>query len=209
LALAEERYRFAVRKGDAALLEEVNLTLQALGTSGEAKAILDRWFRRPPAEAASAAAPPAIGAVTRIASTPGRFVVLTFKGLFRAGADVSVLDPQGAPLGKGKVSSIYEDEVYVDGADLPAGIPQVGFPVAMNYPPDDARTFLAARGDLFSNVKAAARREADQRSKEAGDQFERDRRERDRYQEDMTKTKQYLDYQYSDEYYRSFWPAWP
>lgn len=208
--VAEQRYRFAVRKGDKALLAQVNETLAALADSGEAKKILDRWLQPvAPADVAKGA-PPAIGAVSRNAGVPGRFVVIPFRGIFRVGAEVSFLDPQGTPVGKGKVANLYEDEVYVDGENLPAGMPQIGYPVTMNTSTADAKSFIDSRAALFTGVKAEAKKEADQRAREEGERFDRENKERERYQEDMTKSKMYLDYQYSDEYYRYWRPYyWP
>ncbi|HWS14660.1 MAG TPA: ABC transporter substrate-binding protein, partial [Candidatus Methylomirabilis sp.] len=124
IGISDELYGLGVRKGNRTFLDEVNSTLKDLGANGEGRKIFVKWF--PAGKVASSAAPspkasatgsaksfPADGVVFRRTATTARFLVMSVKGSFVTGAEVSVFDPQGHYICGGRVKNIYEDEIYV------------------------------------------------------------------------------------------------
>ncbi len=209
IRIAEEKYGMAVRKGDKGLLKVVNATLAELSAGGETQRIFDRWLQRRSPDGTPASAsrgPQAVGAITRLTSTEGRFAVQAIAGSFRAGADVGIYDREGEPVGRGTIQSVYGDEVYVDADRAPAGVIDSGFAVAMNYGDADAKKFILTRKDIYRNIKEEARDEEAQMQREIAKEHKEDESRRERWQEDMTKTKMMLDYEYSDYYYYHGYP---
>lgn len=203
--LSEDGFRIAVRKGDAEFLELVNRTLAELNEKGDAKKIFDRWFRTEEGGGlltATANIPRAIGVVTRTASADGRFLVLPIQGIFRPTAEVSIFDPQGNLVGEGKVASIYEEETYIDAPGVPKGLIQPGFSAAMGYGNTEGQEQVLSRKEVIEKVIKASTEEKERIRREIAQKYEREKQEREKFQEEMTKTRIYLDYQYSDSYYR-------
>lgn len=202
--LSEDGFRIAVRKDDAGFLDLVNGTLAELDGSGGAKRIFDRWFGAREGEGSGAAAeiPRALGVVTRATSTGGRFLVLPIQGIFRPSAGVSIYDPQGNFVGEGEVAGIYEEETYIDVPGAPDGLLQPGFSAVMGYGAQEARKLVLSKREIIGQVVQANSEEREKIRRETARKQEREMQEREKYQEDMTKTRMYLDYQYSDRYYR-------
>lgn len=202
--LSEGGFRIAVRKGEPEFLELVNRTLSDLNEKGNAKRIFDKWFgmRGEEAPVAESAAPGAVGVVTRPTSAQGRFLVIPVQGTFRPGAPVSVFDPQGDLVGEGTGASIYEEETYVDAKAAPAGLIQPGFAATMGYDNLEARDRIRSRKEVIDRVIQASNEEQKQIRREIARKTEQEQKDRERFQEDMSKTRMYLDYQYSDYYYR-------
>jgi len=102
-----------VPQGDQDFLAAVNRALRELEQSGEAQKLFDKWFKPAPAGGR-----PRCGwrpeAVVRRAATPPGIVVVILKGIFVRGADVSVFTPDGDFVGKGRVTSVFPDQIYVD-----------------------------------------------------------------------------------------------
>jgi len=207
--IAEEGYRLAVRKGNPKFLEFVNVTLVELDRIGEAKNVFNKWFQRKEEGVAMPGVPEAmraVGVITRPAGAQGRFVALGIKGSFWPDADVSMFDPQGKLVGRGKIKDIYEDEVYVDVVDKPHGVIQAGFVVSMNYTDQEAKKPIISLKDVIKNVNVEEKREEAQRGKEIAAEYKKENVARELHQDDMAKSKMLLDYQYSDDYY---WHRYP
>jgi len=204
IALADESYGLAVRKGDAKFLEYVNATLTELNKSGEANKIFERWLTRRDA-AVSASAPPAApragGVITRTTTTDGRFIALGIRGVFAADAEVGFYTPQGEFICNGKVLSIYGDEVYVDATCAPKDSIQPGFPVAMGLSKEEAKKIIGERQEVLKKVKEESQKEAEQRRKEIASEHMKEEAQREKYQEQITQQKMLLDYQYDEQHY--------
>lgn len=206
--LSEDGFRMAVRKGDRRFLELVNSTLSDLNEKGDAKKIFDKWFHAPEEEGLELAAggiPQAIGVVTRPTSAEGRYLVIPIEGIFRPDAAVSIFDPQGNPVGEGTVASIYLEETYVDARGAPPGLIQPGFAVGMGYDPEEARRHIRSRSEVIDRLVTETQKELEKERQATARRAEQDKQEREKYQEDITKSRMYLDYQYSDYYYRYRW----
>ncbi len=202
--LSEEQFRMGVRKGNPQFLDAVNATLVDLNDSGKGRAILAKWFEgkgneRGPSAAASSVQ--AAGLVTRVTSTEGRFLVLPITGIFRPSADVTILDPLGNPVGEGKVTSIYDEETYIDAGTVENGLIRPGFVVSQNLSNEAAKKLIATNKETIEKVRSDAKSEEARIKQEEGAEFQQAKKERDKFQEDMTKTRLMLDYQYSDQYY--------
>ena len=205
IRIAESGYSLAVRKDDGEFLKFVNSALTEMGNGGTAKKIFDKWFTGPAAkdtETASPEIPKAMGVVTRVASAEGRYLVLPINGTFRPDGELSFFDPQGHRVGYGRVTSIYEDEVYVDAGDAPKDLIQLGFVATMNYGDEEAGKIILSYGDMIGKVKSDVRDDKKSIQKQIAEESIREKKDRERYQEEMTKTKMNLNYQYSDRYYR-------
>jgi hypothetical protein len=205
VALSDDSYGLAVRKGETEFLEVVNATLTDLNKSGEAKKIFEKWMARRDVETVPPAGPRAGGVIVRTATSEGRFVALGVRGTFRTDAEVGFYTPQGDFICNGKVLSIYGDEVYVDATCAPKDSIQVGFPVAMNLSPEEAKKIIAERQDILKNIKADVLKADEQRQREISSEYTREQADRKRYQEQMTQQKMLLDYQYDDRYYYHRW----
>lgn len=206
IRISKEEYVMGVRKGDRRLLDAVNGVLQDLSTSGDGMKIFDKWM----AYTKAAAPPPpppsggAGGVVFRTTSTPNRFLVMAIKGEFRVGAEVSVYDTQGNPICKGKVQSIYTDEIYVDVEEDKAKYVETGYGVGFNVSPEKAKEIILSHQDVIKNVKEESKKEAEQRQKEIATEYAKEKEERTQWQEKMTEQKMQLDYQYSDDYWYGY-----
>ncbi len=214
IALSDEPYGMAVRLGDKKLLDVVNGALTDLKNSGEAEKIFARWLRGAPGAPATAAAPPkeakaaapspappgpkAGGVVVRRTATEGRFAVITLKGVFGEGADVTIYDLQGDVVSKGKVHSVYGDDVYVDAVGPRSGEVAVGFAVGTGLPDDEAKKIVLARRDVLENVRAESKKEAAALQKEIAADYKSEQAARRKFQEEMEKKQMDLNYQYDD-----------
>jgi len=217
LALSDEPYGMAVRLGDKKFLDLVNGVLTDLKKSGEAEKIFARWLRGAPGAPgtpATAAAPPkdakaeapapapsapkAGGAVVRRTAAAGRFVVITLKGVFVDGADVTIYGMQGQVVCRGKVANVYGDDVYVDAIGDRSDEVAPGFGVGMGIPDEEAKQLVASRQEVLQNVKAESKKEADARQKEIAADYKADQAHRQEQQEQFAQTKMSLDYQYDD-----------
>lgn len=208
VTIPEDGFRMAVRKGNPKFLEVVNTALADLKDTGEARTIFDKWFRKGAEGTATAAlidTLKATGIVSRPTATQGRYLVLPESGTFIPSAAVIVMDPQGNSIGSGVVSSIYEDEIYIDVNALPPGVVQAGSGVLMNYSKEEAQGYVAEHKDLIEKVRAETRAQADRDQKEIERKAEAEKAERARYQEDMTKTKMIMNYQYGYYGYPYYW----
>ena len=195
IGISDEFYGLGVRTGNRRFLDQVNSALKDLGTSGEGRRIFVKWF--PAGEVASSAAPypspprnsspkasaavsaksyPAGGVVFRRTATTSRFLVMSIKGSFVTGAEVSVFDPQGHYICGGTVKSIYEDEIYVD-VDKNDAV-EIGFVVAMNVAKGEALALINQRKDIVAAVKAESKKESEGREEEAKKAFEADEKQR-------------------------------
>ena len=203
IALAEEPYAMAVRLGDGKFLDFVNGVLVDLKKSGEAEKIFAKWFRKKGAPAAASARtePRAGGAVVRHTDTPGRFVVIALRGVFRENAEVTFYDMQGEIVSRGTVHSVYGDDVYVDATGPRSNEIGAGFGVGMGIPPEEAKKLILSRQDVLKNVKEESRKEAAQLQKEIAADYKREKEARERNQEEMTRLKMQLDYQYDESNY--------
>jgi polar amino acid transport system substrate-binding protein len=204
IALSDESYGLAVRKGDAKFLEYVNATLTELSKSGEANKIFEKWLTRrdaPAAPSAQPAGPRAGGVITRSTTTDGRFIAMGLRGVFTAEAEVGFYTPQGEFICNGKVLSIYGDEVYVDATCAPKDSIQPGFPVAMGLSREEAKKIIGERQEVLTKVKEESQKEAEQRRKEIASEHLKEEAEREKYQEKMTQQKMQLDYQYDEQHY--------
>ncbi|HEY3489165.1 MAG TPA: transporter substrate-binding domain-containing protein [Candidatus Deferrimicrobiaceae bacterium] len=208
VVVSDEGLRLAVRKSDSEFLDLVNATISELAGSGEDRNIFDRYLKNGTTPSNAAPAPQAAGVVTRLAATEGRLVVLSMKGVFRPGAEVSIFDPEGSFVGKGTVESTYEDEVYIDAPQIGKGLVQRGFAATMNYDNEAAKKGILAHQDIIKRVTQAAKQEDAQRIAEEGRQFEQEKKERAKYQDEMAKTKMTLDYQYGDYGYYPYPWGW-
>lgn len=203
--LSEDGFRIAVRKGDGKFLDLVNSTLADLNAKGDAKKIFDKWFRKKETDgtlAGDGVTPQALGVVTRKASADRRFLVLPIEGVFRPNAAVSIFDPQGNSVGEGTVASIYEEEAYIDAPDVPKDLIQPGFTAMMGYNTHEARKHIRSQREVIDRVIKASNEEKAKIQRQIAQEAKQETREREKFQEEMTKTKMYLDYQYSDYYYR-------
>lgn len=204
IALSDESYGLAVRKGDAKFLEYVNAVLTELNKSGEANRIFEKWLTRRDI-AATASAPPAGpragGVITRPTSTDGRFVAIGLRGVFTADAEVGFYTPQGNFICNGKVLSIYGDEVYVDATCAPKDSIHPGFPVAMGLSREEAKKIIGERQEVLKKVKEESEKEAGQRRKEIEAEHKKEEAEREKYQEQITQQRMQLDYQYDERSY--------
>jgi polar amino acid transport system substrate-binding protein len=207
MTLSVQEYALAVRKGEPAFLAFVNRTLDDLNRSGEARRLFDRWLRPRSADRPAGAHPSsgtaslASGVVVRKAATAGRFVVMGVKGMFRPGSEVSFYKPHGEFVGKGRVVNLYDDEVYVDGAELPEGLVSIGDAAMMNYPEAVAAQDVRAREDFLMGVKASVKEEARALRQDEAAEFRQQKEAREKYQETIALRKMELDYQYSDRDY--------
>lgn len=158
----------------------------------------------PPAETApapAAAAPRAGGAVVRRASAEKRFIVITLKGVFRDNADVAFYDQQGEVVCKGKVATVYGDDVYIDAIGDRSDEVAAGFGVGMGLPPEEAKKLVLSRQDVLQNVKAESKKEADARQKEIAADYKADQAQRLEYQKQTQTTQMANDYAYDDDNY--------
>ena len=204
IKLSEEQFRLAVRKGNPQFLDLVNATLTELHETGGAAKIFAKWFEGKGSDkvaTAAASSVQAAGLVTRATSTEGRFLVLPISGIFRPSADVSLFDPMGNFVGEGKVTSVYEEETYVDTVNVEKGLIRTGFVVSMNLDKDATKKVIADNKEMIEKVRADAKAEEERVLREAGAEFIHANKEREKYQEEVTKTKMMLDYQYSNQYY--------
>jgi polar amino acid transport system substrate-binding protein len=211
MALSDESYGLAVRKGNAKFVEFVDATLTEMNRTGEAKKVFEKWLQRRDVAAAPPPSPPAAeaagGVVIRPTSTDGRFVVLGMSGVFKCDQEVGIFDPQGNFVCTGKVLSIYGDEMYVDASCAPKDSIEVGSPVSCGYPSlDEAKKLILQRQDVLKQVKEEAKKEAEKRQKEIASEYSKEEAERHKYQEQMETTKMQLDYQYNDDQY--YWGRW-
>ena len=224
IALADEPYGMAVRLGDKKFLDLVNGVLTDLKNSGEAEKIFAKWLRGAPGtsapaatakKAAKAEAPPpappgpkAGGAVVRKTGAAGRYVVITLKGVFREGTDVTIYDLQGEVVCKGKVQSVYGDDVYVDATGPRAEEVAAGFGVGMGLSDKEAKKLVLARKDVLQNVKTESKKEAEARQKEIAADYKADQAQRREQQEQFQQTKMQLDYQYDDSWGWGYNGSW-
>lgn len=220
MILSEEEYGLGVRQGSPKFLAAVDRALDELKKSGELMRIFEKWIGGQPGAAPVAAAPPkpaerkpvaeAAGVVARQTSAPGRFVVVPMKGIFREGAPVAVFTPQGDPVGKGKVHSVYADRVYVD-MDDPAAPVTLGYPVGMNVADKEAaRKLIEDRQEVLGSVKGEIEKVQEARREEVAREQKKEWDDRAKYQEEMTKkareqSYQYDYYWYDRPYYRSYY----
>lgn len=218
IGISDEFYGLGVRKGNRNLLDQVNSALKDLGANGEGRKIFVKWF--PAGKVASSAAPspdstrksspktsaaggsvkshPAGGVVFRKTAMSTRFLVMSVKGSFVTGADVSVFDPQGHYICGGTVKSIYEDEVYVD-VDK-SDVVEVGFVVAMNVARGDALALINERKDIVAAVKAESKKESEDREEENKRAFEAEEKER-RTEQNTAEQRKFQQESQSDWYY--------
>jgi polar amino acid transport system substrate-binding protein len=206
IGISDEFYGLGVRKGNGNFLDQVNSALKDLGANGEGRRIFVKWF--PAGKVASSAAPSpgparkaspkasatssakarsADGVVFRRAATATRFLVMSVKGSFVTGAEVSVFDPQGSYICGGTVKSIYEDEVYVD-VDK-SDVVEVGFVVAMNVARGEASALIQQRKDIVAAVKAESKKESEGREEENRKAFEADEKQRRGEQNEFERMK--------------------
>jgi len=202
IKISQEEYAFGVRKGDRKFLDFVNSSLNEMTLSGEGMKIFDKWLAflkgTPPTPPPPPATGRAGGVVYRRTSTPFRFLVMAVKGEFRTGSDVLIYDTQGNPVSKGKVKSIYSDEIYVDSEEDKAQYVEMGYVVGLNVSPEEAKGIILSRQDVIKNVKEESKKETAQMQKEIAAEYKQEKEAREKYQEEMTKTKMQLDYQYDD-----------
>jgi polar amino acid transport system substrate-binding protein len=211
IALADDSYGLAMRKGDPKFVEFVDATLTEMNKSGEAKRIFEKWLVRRGGAAAPTPPQPAPqmagGVVIRSTPADGRFVVLGTSGVFKCDTEVGIFDPQGNFVCTGKVLSIYGDEMYVDASCAPKDSIEVGYPVSCGYPSlDEAKKLILERKDVLTQVKEEVKKETEMRQKEIAAEYAKDEAARHKYQEQMETTKMQLDYQYNDEQY--YWGRW-
>jgi len=211
MALSDESYGLAVRKGNAKFVEFVDATLTEMNRAGEAKKIFEKWLQRRDVAAAPPPSPPAAemagGVVIRTTSADTRFVVLGMSGVFKCDQEVGIFDPQGNFVCTGKVLSIYGDEMYVDASCAPKDSIEVGWPVSCGYPSlDEAKKLILQRQDVLKQVKEEAKKEAEKRQKEIASEYSKEEAERHKSQEQITQQKMQLDYQYNDDQY--YWGRW-
>jgi len=182
--IAEIPYVMGVRQGDQKLLEVVNQTIRELKQSGDAKKIHDKWFKpRPPAEqpAAKVAAKPvaqpadapvadAAGAIVRKAAAPPGVVVVILRGIFKRDAEVSIFTAGGDFVCKGKVTSVFDDQVYVDADPDSYDSIKPGFAVGVNVKMDAAKAAILKHQNVLKSVQEQSKKDADayvaQREKE-------------------------------------------
>ncbi|MFA6148129.1 MAG: transporter substrate-binding domain-containing protein [bacterium] len=203
IALAEEPYAMAVRLGDRKFLDFINGVLTDLKDSGEAEKIFAKWFQKrgAPAAASALAEPRAGGAVLRPTGTPGRFVVIALRGVFRENAEVTFYDMEGEIVSQGTVHAVYGDDVYVDATGPRSNEIGAGFGVGMGIPPEMAKNLILSRQGVLKNVKEESRKETAERQREIAADYKQEKVAREKYQEDMTRMKMQLDYQYDERYY--------
>lgn len=209
--ISEEEYGLGIRQGDRKFLDVVNATLREMGKSGDALKIYDKWyaFVKSGIEPPPAVAPQAVqagGVVIRKTSAPNRILVMAMKGAFRSGADVSIFDPQGTLIGRGKVKSIYTDEVYVDVEEGKADFVETGYVVGMNIDPESARAIIEKRQDLLKSVKEEVQAEKGKMQAEIQKEYTEDQKERRKEQLEFERKKMdqqyYMDYYYYPGHYR-------
>ncbi len=221
IGISDEFYGLGVRKANRDFLDQVNSALKDLGANGTGKKIVAKWF--PAGKVASSAAPsrsparkpspkasaagsaksyPAGGVVFRKTSTAARFLVMSVKGSFVAGADVSVFDPQGHYICGGTVKSIYEDEIYVD-VDKSDAV-EIGFIVGMNVGKGDGLALINRRKDIVAAVKAESKKESEGREEETRKTFEAEEKQRRVEQNEFEQEKFQQDSQPYWYYYRRY-----
>ncbi|MGE5844589.1 MAG: ABC transporter substrate-binding protein [Syntrophaceae bacterium] len=219
IGISDEFYGLGVRKANRDFLGQVNSALKDLGANGEGRRIFVKWF--PPGKVAPSAAPsrsparipspkgstavsaksyPAGGVVFRRTATAARFLVMSVKGSFVTGADVSVFDPQGHYICGGTVKSIYEDEVYVD-VDKSDAV-EIGFVIAMNVAEGEALALINERQDIVAAVKAESKKESEDREEETKKAFEADEVRRRGEQKEFEQRKFQQESQSDWYYYR-------
>jgi polar amino acid transport system substrate-binding protein len=221
IGISEEFYGLGVRKGNRNFLDQVNWALADLGASGEGRKIFLKWFpagkvassaatpptsaRKPSTKASAAGSAksyPADGVVFRRTATAARFLVMSVKGSFVTGANVSVFDPQGHYICGGTVKSIYEDEVYVD-VDKTDAV-EIGFVVAMNVAKGEALALVKKRQDIIASLKAESKKESEGREAENKKAFEADEKLRRGEQSEFERSKFQQESQPDWYYYRRY-----
>jgi polar amino acid transport system substrate-binding protein len=221
IRISDEQYGLGVRKGNRVFLDQVNLALSELGTSGEGKRIFSKWFpagktaapaarSKVPARIASPKGAPAVtaktgpaaGVVFRRTAKTSRFLVMSVRGSFVKEAGVSVFDPQGRYVCGGTVKSIYEDEIYVD-VDKSDAV-EVGFVVASNVARGEALALINQKKDLVESVKAESVRESAAREAENKKDFDADEKQRRAEQNAFEQSKFQQEAQSDWYYYRHY-----
>lgn len=204
VGIAEEPYGLAVRKGDRAFVAAVNAAMRDMNKSGEARTIYDKCFVRTNVSLSEDAAG---GIVVRKSADLTRFVVMPIKGHFKPGANVSFFDPAGDFVARGRVKSIYTDEVYVDAEPEKADAMDYGFVVGMNVSDAEAKALIRKNHDLLKSITEQIRDEDLARREEIGREAAAMEKQRRKEQVEFERLKMQLDYAY-DSYYRG-WYGYP
>jgi len=202
--ISEEPYGLAVRKGDKALLDAVNTAMREMVEDGDARTIYDKCFVRTnglPEDAAG-------GIVVRRSADMTRFVVMPVKGVFKPGADVSFFDPVGDFVAKGKVTSFYTDEVYVDAEPDKADSMDYGFVVGMNVSDAEAKALIRKNHDLLKSITEQIRKEDLARREAVGREATAMEKQRRQEQLEFERMKMQLDYAYDNYYYGWYGYPW-
>jgi hypothetical protein len=163
-----------------------------IGAPGNTKDAYEQW-----ADIEWVSPGSAYGIVIRPAYTEGRFMVAVMKGFFRPDAEVSIFDPQGRPVAKGKVKSVYDDSIYVDVSESAASFVNLGYVVGMNVSDAEARDLILASPQVIRSVKADVRKEKEAAYLEAKRDYREDQRIRndERFQYKMRRME--LDFMYN------------
>ncbi len=198
--IVREEYRLAVRKGDGEFLDFLNQTVRALQENGDTARLRRKWFT-PQAEAA----PPAYGSIVRKATTRPRFLGVILNGTLYPGAEVTLFGVRGEELGKGRISSVFGDEFYVDVAENEYDLVQPGTLVAMNMNAQMAMDVLMRRRGVLETVRSDAEKAATEVRKEFNEEAEAKRKravEMDTFRQRLEETTQSDRSRYFRFYYR-------
>ncbi|MFA6148395.1 MAG: hypothetical protein WC899_09315 [bacterium] len=146
----------------------------------------------------------AVGMITRATDTEARFAVEPIEGTFRTGDDLAIYTREGELVGKGRVHSIYDDDLYVDAYDAPKNTVAAGFVVMAGYSAGDAAGYFRAMRDALANAASETRKDASRMRQEIADEARRNLSNHEKWQEEMTKMKMQLDYQYPTYYWGGY-----
>ncbi len=145
-------------------------------------------------------APKATAVIRRTTDTLGRYAASDVSGTFKAGADVSIFTPGGDFVGRGRVLSVFGEELYVDvpdGGSSPIGTGSVVF---MNYTPAEALAYVRSHRETVTSIAGSARREAARLQQEVSADERKEEADRRNWQEEMTRLKMQYSYKYGDYY---------
>ncbi|RMG87768.1 MAG: hypothetical protein D6708_12455 [Candidatus Dadabacteria bacterium] len=149
LVIFEEEYHLAARKGDAALVAELDRALGRLEKSGRLAEIRASWFA-PQEEVA----PPAYGAIVRKAATRPRYLGLVLRGVLYPDAAVDLYALDGRYVGRGQVTRVLGDEFYLDVDPAIYDYVRPGYLVAMNMTREMALDVLLRGRNALKAVEA-------------------------------------------------------
>lgn len=149
VVIFEEEYHLAARKGDAALVAELDGALGRLEDSGRLAEIRAAWFA-PQEEVA----PPAYGAIVRKAATRPRYLGLALSGVLYPDAAVDLYALDGRYVGRGRVTRVLGDEFYLDVDPSIYDYVRPGHLVAMNMTREMALDVLLRGRSALRAVEA-------------------------------------------------------